>query len=70
MVWPKYAQIVHFPPVNGRLKVEVWGDDKPIQEIKGIGDLRTSKPNFAMIRGLPPTLVPTQVCGHRPQWPL
>jgi hypothetical protein len=41
MVWPKYAQIVHFPPVDGKLKVEVWGDDKPIQEIKGIGDLRT-----------------------------
>jgi hypothetical protein len=40
MDWPKYVEIVHLPPVNGRTKVEIWGGDKPIQEIKQVADLR------------------------------
>ncbi len=39
--WPKYAQIVHLPPVNGKAKVEIWGEDEPIAEMKKVSDLRT-----------------------------
>ena len=37
--WPKYAQVRHLPPVNGRIKIEVWGDGKPIRETKGLADI-------------------------------
>ena len=36
--WPKYAAIKHYPPVNGRFKIELWGDDEPVAEIKKVQD--------------------------------
>ena len=40
MHWPKYVQVVYHPPVDGRFKVVVWGDGKPLREITGPSDLQ------------------------------
>jgi hypothetical protein len=41
MNWPKYAQIRHLPPVDGKVRVEVWGDGRPIRDIANNDDVRT-----------------------------
>jgi hypothetical protein len=39
--WPKFAEVSHTPPVNGRYRVEIWGDDKPIAEVKTRQDIKS-----------------------------
>lgn len=38
--WPKFVAVTHEPPVHGKYKVEIWGDDKPVAEIKRVQDLK------------------------------
>ncbi len=40
MEWPKYAAVHYYPPVDGKLKMEVWGDGKSLREFHGPTDLR------------------------------
>lgn len=40
MNWPRYVHIRHMPPVNGRVREEVWGDGKPIRDIVSSADAR------------------------------
>jgi len=39
--FPKFAQVVYDPPINGKYKVVVWGDNnRPLREIFGPADLQ------------------------------
>jgi hypothetical protein len=38
MNWPKYVQVRHLPPADGRAFTEIWGDGKAVGVIKQRGD--------------------------------
>src|SRR5262249_39779586 len=39
--WPRFVAVAHEPAVNGRFKVEIWDDDRPVAEVKKVQDLKT-----------------------------
>jgi hypothetical protein len=66
--WPKYVQVVHHPAVNGKFRVEIWGDDKPLKEIKKVADVRTFEAELRKDPAIAAELGPEP--GTRPPVPM